>query len=235
METDGSVCMAYVHSDEVAHSWHRSVVDLLGYDLAHSQRVLRGGFSATHCGTGGLVAARNDTTARFLDGEAEWLFWVDTDMGFAPDTVDRLIAAAHPTDRPVVGGLCFSQHALTPDGMGGFRFRPSPTLYRWATTEDGREGFSAWLDYPRDQVVQVAGTGSACILIHRDVLTKVAAEHGPHWYSRMTNPTTGQLVSEDLSFCARVAGCGFPIHVDTAVKTTHLKPIWLSETDYDRG
>lgn len=231
--TDGSVCLAYVHSNEVAHSWHRSVIDLLGYDLSHKQRVLRGGFSATHCGTGGLVAARNDTAARFLGGDAEWLFWVDTDMGFAPDTVDRLLSSADPTDRPVVGALCFSQHGLTPDGMGGFRFRASPTLYRWARTPDGQEGFSAWLDYPHDELVPVAGTGSACLIVHRDVLAKMAEVHGPNWYSRMTNPTTGQLVSEDLSFCARAAGCGFPIHVDTRVKTSHLKPVWLSEDDYD--
>lgn len=64
--------------------------------------------------------------------------------------------------------------------------------------------------------MQVAATGSACILIHGDVLTKVAEAYGPAWYARMRNPDTGQLLSEDLSFCAKAVACGFPVHVDTA-------------------
>ena len=30
-------------------------------------------------------------------------------MGFAPDTINRLLEAADPVERPVVGGLCFTQ------------------------------------------------------------------------------------------------------------------------------
>lgn len=227
-----AVTVAYVHPNEVAHSWHTSYVNLLGHDLTAHQRILRGGFLAVRCGTGGLIDARNEAVRQFLTGDTDWLWWIDTDMGFAPDTVDRLMDAADPTDRPVVGALCFSQRELQPDGLGGYRCTPCPTLFRWAQVGDGREGFTAWMDYPQDQVVPVAGTGSACILIHRGVLEKVAATYPDNWYGRMTNPSTGQVLSEDLSFCARVAACGFPIHVDTGVKTSHLKAIWLAEGDY---
>lgn len=229
---DGSVCLAYVHANEVAHSWHMSMLELFGWDLSHERRVMRGGFLAMRCGTGGIVAARNEVAERFLAGDAEWLFWLDTDMGFAPDTLDRLIAAADPVDRPIVGGLCFAQQEYTGDGLGGYRTRACPTLYQWVQVGDGQEGFTAWHDYPRDQLVPVAGTGSACILIHRGVLEKVADQYGPNWYSRMVNPSTQQLISEDLSFCAKAAAVGFPVHVDTGVKTSHLKPIWLAEGDY---
>ena len=231
--SDGSVCLAYVHSNEVAHSWHLSVTDLLMYDLGHAQRIIRGGFLAMRCGTGGIVSARNAVAAQFLDRDAEWLFWIDTDMGFTADTVDRLLASADPQERPVGGGLCFAQHEYATDGMGGFRTRARPTLYQWATDADEHAGFAAWEDYPRDDLARVAATGSACILIHRDVLIKVGEQYGPAWYTRMTVPSTGQLLSEDLAFCAKAAACGFPIHVDTRVKTSHLKPIWLAEDDYD--
>jgi hypothetical protein len=47
------------------------------------------------CGAAGIVEGRNSIAAAFLDKtECEWLFMVDSDMGFAPDTVDRLIEAA---------------------------------------------------------------------------------------------------------------------------------------------
>lgn len=228
-----SVCLAYVHSNEVAHSWHLSVMEMLSWDVAHNQRIIRGGFLGMRCGTGGLVSARNETVARFLAGDADWLFWVDTDMGFTPDTVDRLLDAADPVERPVMGALCFAQQEYELDGMGGHRTRPSPTLFQWVKVGEDRQGFTAWRDYPRNQVVRVAGTGAACIIIHRSVLLAVAERFGPgNWYSRMLNPSTGQLLSEDLSFCARVVQCGLPVHVDTSVKTSHLKPIWLSEEDY---
>ncbi|MGW5259685.1 hypothetical protein ACWEQG_01840 [Microbispora sp. NPDC004025] len=228
----GSACLAYVHAEEVAHSWHLSVVGMLGYDMAHQQRLLRGGFLAMRCGTGGIVEARNQTVRRFLDGDAEWLFWLDTDMGVGEDVLDRLIASADPVERPIIGALCFAQQEYAPDGMGGYRTRACPTLYRWLEAGDGRQGFTAWRDYPRDELVEVAATGSACLVIHRSVLVVVGERYGPNWYGRMTNPSTGQLLSEDLSFCARAVQCGYPIHVDTRVKTSHLKPVWLAEEDF---
>lgn len=230
----GSACLAYVHSNEVAHSWHQSVVNLLGWDISHEQRLVRGGFLSMRCGTGGIVTARNEVAERFLAGDGDWLFWLDTDMGFEPDTLDRLIAAADPAARPIVGALCFAQQEYELDGMSGHRTRPSPTLYQWVNVGPDKQGFTAWLDYPRNELVRVAGTGSACIVIHRTALEKVHAQYGPHWYTRMTNPSTGQLISEDLSFCAKAGAVDLPMHVDTSVKTTHLKPIWLSEDDYER-
>jgi hypothetical protein len=80
----------------------------------------------------------------------------------------------------------------------------------------------------------VAGTGSACILIHRAVFEKIAAEHGPTWYNRIPNPSLKQMTSEDLSFCMRAGALGFPLHVHTGVEATHHKPVWLAEDDYLR-
>jgi hypothetical protein len=106
--------------------------------------------------------------------------------------------------------------------------------FRWLQLENGQNGFQPIWDYPKDAVIPVAGTGSACIVIHRSVFERVQANEGgkPSWYNRLTNPTTAQLIGEDLSFCYRVASLGIPMFVDTGTKTTHLKPIWLQEDDY---
>jgi hypothetical protein len=229
-----AVSIAYVHPHDVSYAWHKSMIDLLGYDLANHQRVMRAAYIAVRCSTGGLVEARNEAVRMFLeDGRADWLWWVDTDMGFRPDVIDRLVDVADPVERPVVGALCFAWKEMSEDGYGGYACAPCPTLYRWAKTPDGRQGFLAWMDYPDDQVVQVAGTGSACILIHRSVFETIGDKYGAgRWYDRMTNPSTGQLFSEDLSFCAKAGACGVPIHVDTRVKTTHHKQLWVGEDIY---
>lgn len=229
----GSVLLAYVHSHEVKYSWYISMKGLDFWDLAHKQRIIRGGFLAMRCGTGGIVDARNKVARHFVEkSDAEWLFWIDTDMGFLPDTVDRLVESADPEERPVVGALCFAQDEYELDGYGGFRVRPAPVVYRWIEVSQGISGFKRWEDYPREQLIRAEGTGSACILIHRTVIERVLEKYDS-CYGLMLNPGTGQLLSEDLSFCARLGALGIPLHIDTRVKTTHLKPQWVSEADFD--
>lgn len=229
----GAVAVAYVHSNNVAYSWHHSMIEMVGYDLFNQARILRGGWIAVRYGTDGLPYARNMAAKIFLDErKAEWLFWVDTDMGFAPDIVDRLIEAADPVERPIVGALAFSYRETEPDGLGGWRCTPTPTIFDWAKLDSGEMGFSVRFDYPQNTLVPVAGTGSACILIHRSALEQMREQYGPNWYDKVPNTTTGQVVSEDLSMCLRAGAMQIPIHVHTGVQTTHQKTLWLAEGDY---
>lgn len=207
---------------------------LVSHDVANHAHVIGGGWLATKYGTGGIIAARNDTTQQFLRGtDSEWMFWIDTDMGFSPDTVDRLLEVADPETAPVVGGLCFMNRELGPDGMGGMLTQGVPTIFQWWKEEVGG-GFRAQTDYPRDQLIQAAGTGSACVLIHRSVFERIAAEYGTSWYSPVQSSVDRSWLSEDLSFCMRCAALEIPIHIHTGVKTSHLKHFWLDERHSDR-
>lgn len=199
--------------------------------LLHKGRA--GRYLAMRYGSGGIVEARNKVAQHFLAGTEEWLFWVDTDMGFTADSVDRLLESADPTDRPVVGGLCFANKEVEADGMSGFQTFPTPTIYRWGQNPDGRTGFYTVFDYERDSLVDCVGTGSAFLLIHRSVLQAVFEKHGPHWYTPIPNPDTGGWFSEDLSFCIRLVEVDARLVIDTSVKTTHHKPVWISETHLD--
>jgi hypothetical protein len=104
-----AVTVAYVHSNDVAYSWHHSMVEMIGYDWANSGRIIRGGYIGMRCGATGLVEARNGTVKEFLESDkADWLLWIDTDMGFPKDLCERLLEAADPVERPIVGALCFA-------------------------------------------------------------------------------------------------------------------------------
>lgn len=239
--TDDKVVLAYVVSNEVAYSWHRSMMGLVAFDAGlHGRLQQPGGFLAIKYGTGGLIEARNQAVQEFLDDypNADWLFWLDTDMGFAPDALELLLAAADPAERPIVGGLCFAQRDDEPDGLGGWRVTPTPTIYDWITLGD-QSGYAVRWDYPMDTVTKCHATGSACVLIHRSVLERMreafaSGEIRPAWYDRLPNPSTKQLFSEDLSFCARAGALGFAVWIDTRVKTSHYKQQWVAEEDYVR-
>jgi hypothetical protein len=229
-----AVCLGYIHQNEVAYSWHNSIIELLGFDLANQGRILAGGFIAISGSAHSVPEARNGCAARFLEqSEADWLFIVDTDMGFAPDTLERLLEVADPVDRPVVGALCFVNREIAVDGMGGRVTSPSPTLFEWVKDDhEGKSGFQGRAFWPVGSVVKVAATGAACLVVHRSVFEKIADHFGPVWYDRVPNPTSGGLVGEDIAFCMRAGVVGVPIHVHTGVKTSHYKHLWLAEPHY---
>lgn len=226
-----SVLVAYLHPGSVSHSFADSLQRLVAYDLAHHQHVVSGGGPMMmRCGSGGLVEARNKVAAAFLAGDDDWLFMIDADMGFAPDTVDRLLAAADPGDRPVMGALCFGLREIAEDGMQGFTVRGFPTVFDWNRDTHGRVGFRVRRDYPPDTVTRVAATGAACLLVHRSAVQAVADESGT-WFDPMCFDD-GRSLSEDLSFCARLAKADLPVYIHTGVKTTHHKPLHFGEREY---
>jgi molybdopterin-guanine dinucleotide biosynthesis protein A len=225
------VALGFLHPGHYSACFAESKQDLVMHDVMTSRR-LRVQFPK-EAGSGGIVAGRNEVARAFLASDCEWLFVVDSDMGFAPDTVDRLIASAEAHDVPVMGALCFAQKADGPADLHARRYRIAPTLYDFHETDDA-VGFIARTEYARDAVQPVSATGSACLVIHRDAMQAVRAQYGERWYTPVEHPKGPTTFSEDLSFCVRVAACGLGVAVDTAVKTTHDKHgIYLDESTFD--
>ena len=74
----------------------------------------------------------------------------------------------------------------------------------------------------------MSATGAACLLVHRDALEAVWRRAGPVWFDPIAP------LSEDLSFCVRLADAGIATHVHTGVKTVHHKGGgYLDEQAYD--
>lgn len=185
---------------------------------------------AEQCPSGALPDSRNNVVAHFLDHtDADWLWWSDADMGFGADVLSRLIDAADPVARPVVGALCFGQRkGAEDDELQACELLTFPTLYAWEERDDAA-GFRALLDYPEDTLVPVSATGAACFIVHRDVLAKIRANYGDRWFDRIDHPK-GARFSEDLSFYIRVAGVDAPVYVHTGIKTSHSKGgVFLTE------
>ncbi|WP_093606531.1 glycosyltransferase family 2 protein [Lentzea waywayandensis] len=222
----GSVTVGYLDPGTWSACFGLSYRDLLLADMSGAGRIV-GAELRVVAGSGDIPAGRNLICRQFLAAETEWLWMVDSDMGFAPDTVDRLVDMADPVCRPVMGALCFGLKHSEHGPFHAQRYDIQPTLYA-----HHRHGFQVVLDYPRDRVVQVAATGAACLLIHRNALLTVLDRHGPVWFDPIS--TEFGTFSEDLSFCLRLADADIEPYVHTGVKTTHHKHgSYLDEQAYD--
>lgn len=207
----------------ITPGWHDCIQSLLAYDRTHNGNIT--GHLTKVPGAGDLDGGRNWLTSAWLDDtDAEWLWMVDSDMVFQPDIVDLLLSAAHPKDRPVVGGLCFgARPAGTHRGIPEMRM--FPTIY---AEHDGTLKH-VW-SYPKNQLVRVAATGAACLLIHRSAAETVRGNIGDHWWSRVV--WNGNRYSEDLSFCLQMTGHDIPVYVHTGIHTGHIKEAFLDDYAY---
>ena len=225
----GDVMVGWLHPNEVSASFQKSLMGMVGWDMAHDRRMQ--GWSSVKCATGGLPEGRNKLMQAFLDSDAKWLFMVDADMGFEPMALDLLLSVGDPIHRPIVGGLCFAQREASDDGMHGFRCVPRPTIFDYVKHEDGVSRFTGRAHYPVNSLVRCAATGTAFLLIHRTVAEKVKAKYGTHWFTRITD-ADGAVIGEDISFFVRTNALEIPCHVHTGIRTTHLKHLWVQEQDF---
>jgi len=228
----GTVVVGYCHPGEVRAEWHESMFNLLAYDSFHNRRILDGGGRFGVQSSANISAARNAIAASFLAGDAEWLFMVDTDMVFGPDTVDRLVAVADPVKAPVVGGLCF--------GVDGGRL--FATMYDLSGTVD-EPAVVRYDDWPRDTMFQVFATGAACLLIHRTVLERIRDHRDEEtdrpfspvntWFEETTFNASMRM-GEDVTFCFRANRVGASVWVHTGVEVGHVKHTVLTADVYEQ-
>jgi hypothetical protein len=213
------VVAAYPRRSEVSGRFMACYDAMRSYDMVKGQRICAGGGHIPLPATI-IASARNQICRTYLDEhDADWLWFIDTDMTFPPEIVDRLVHSAHPRDRPIMGALCFS---ITDD------FKAAPTIY--VVRPDQKIG--RVLDYPRNQIVR-AWTGTGCLLIHRDVLERMREKWPKPWEWFVHAQIGDEMVGEDITFCARAEELGIPVHVDTSIKCGHEKPVVIDEAMFD--
>ncbi len=214
----GTVAVAHLHPGRLSTHFQASLDALYRDDPSIGYPPLRIK-STLH-----LSPARNTVVRMFLDSTThDWLLMLDADMGFAPDTVRRLRESADPEARPFVGALCFTsdQTGVLPDHS--VQSYVHPTIYQ-RVEDSGRFSLVPLrTGYPADALVECAGTGAACVLMHRSMLERMRAAYGDHWYSMLVDENGLTGFGEDLAFCIRARELGIPVYVHTGVHTCHEK------------
>ena len=151
--------------------------------------------------------SRNKLAGYAVDMEADYVLWLDSDMVFQPDTLERMIRVLdeHP-EIDILSGLYFRR---------GQPF--TPVLYK--KLELNAEGKTEWEDYINipDKLFEVAGCGFGCVLMRADCLFGIAAkEGGGTWFTPYLD------CGEDCAFCIRAKDNGYRIFCDPDIDLGHM-------------
>ena len=215
------VVVAYIHPGQTSAHFTQSMINMFVVDAATNRHIVG---CLNEWSSANISSARNSLTRQFLDEkDAEWLLWIDADMGFNHDALPALLASADPVEAPVVGALCFG-------ATFGVLF---PTIYQFAQVEDGPVTTLRVNEFPDNSLVQCGATGAAFLLIHRSVLVAMrerAFNATFPWFQE--TELAGKPCGEDITFCIRAGVCGFPIHVNTGVKIGHHKSTVLDHDTF---
>lgn len=213
----GTVAVGYVHVNMVHEGFANSLAKMC---LNPANKIV--GIISTS--NPRQEVARNHAIAEFLAGPAEWLMWIDTDMTFDIDSVQRLLATAKREKADAVTGLGFilkrAENAVIPNG------------YMW---DQELAQFREIEQYPSGKAIPVDGTGAGFVLVHRKVFEAFRAQYGDTWHQTwLHHPSNDGPMGHDLAFFFEVTqNLGFKLVWDTAVKTGHIKHFELNEQSYE--
>lgn len=140
-----------------------------------------------------LPFARNRIVQQAIEKNCDYLFFIDADMVFPPDTLLRLLSH----NVPMVNALAFR------------RIKPHyPCIFKWNEKEGSYETVAYY-----GGLQEVDATGMPAILIKTEVFKKMKQP----WYYYRDN-----LFSSDLTFCENARKLGYKILIDTDLKIGHI-------------
>ena len=160
-----------------------------------------------------IYTSRNNLAQQAIQMGADYVFWLDSDMVFEPDTLERMLKTVQERDIDILTGLYFR------------RVKPySPVLFDKLDIQRNICSWSEFKEIP-DDVFEIGGCGFGCVLTETSVFLSVQSKHG-NMFAPMGNN------GEDIAFCWRARDCGYKIYCDPTVICGHIGKIIVDEKFY---
>ena len=169
-------------------------------------------FCFTECSL--IYQARTALCKMAMDAGADYVLWLDSDVVFQPDLMERLMEDIQGRD--MVTAVYHARKAP---------FRP----VIWKTIRTGLMPTDAQVeqydDYPTDGLFEIEGCGFGAVLMKTGVIRDVAET-----FHQTFAPVTG--LGEDLSFCVRARSCGYKIWCDPALQIGHKGAMIINQDTF---
>lgn len=160
-----------------------------------------------------IYNSRNYLATAAVKMEADYVLWLDSDMVFSSDVLQRLWKDRDKGD--IITGVYYR------------RVEPyKPVLFSKLSIENDQCQWEDYNDFPEDRIFEVEGCGFGCVLTPTNVFVDVINRFG-----NMFSPIGG--VGEDLSFCWRARQCGYKIVADPSIQLGHVGHYVIDKGFYD--
>lgn len=153
--------------------------------------------------TSWLPKARNDLVKQMY---GDWIFFLDTDLEFEPDSFVRLLKIMQKYDTPVLSGL--------------YVYKKEPHFPIISSWNDVKEKYEMTIEWPKDaEIIPIDGAGAGCLLIKKWVFSLIYKElHQLPFEVSAEN-------SEDMSFFKRLRKVGVQAYCAPQVQFGHADTI----------
>lgn len=156
--------------------------------------------------------ARDKLAREAIETGADRVLWLDSDMQFGNDLMERL-AEDMDEGRDFVCGLYFRRRI------------PTVPILAKEHERDGLKCLDTYVDYPRDQIFEVDAAGFGAVMCSTKMLQDAYDHFGNPFY-----PVAGH--GEDYALCTRVRELGYKLYCDSRIKVGHIGQIAYGEELY---
>ena len=184
-------------------------MDMVSARFAQSLATLK---KTEHCVVSFLINSliydsRNKLSEYAVKGEFDFVLWLDSDMVFPPDTLERMLKTLDEHDEiDILQALYFRRGAPF-----------SPVAFDVLELNDKGECTYKDMETVPVGLSEIAGCGFGCVLMRTDCLLDIAAKYGGNvWFTPIGN------VGEDCSFCIRARKEGYRIFCDPTINIGHM-------------
>ena len=194
-------CMDMLHT-----AFFRSVIGM------HVVRDVRFGTSCSSL----IYDARNQLVNQAIEEGHDRILWLDSDMIFDPDMMEKM-SADLDDGLDYVCGLFFKRKPPF-----------KPCIFKGAGyTSEGSAELKPFVefyeDYPKEQIFEVAASGFGAVMMKTEIAKKVREKFGVPFA-----PLIG--FGEDLSFCLKMREFGYKLHCDSRIKVKHIAQVAIDES-----
>ena len=158
---------------------------------------------------GNFIPAQRELIAQdALDGGFDYLFFLDDDIVFPPNTLASLLETIERDPQTaVVGGLYYSRDSIRP-----------MAVIDWNGDDTTSAAIPAFSSHSTDPV---DGIGFGCALLRVSALRALTAPYFPvHIYIERSTKRV-RLCDEDYRYCERIRDAGGIVRLDARIRCTH--------------
>lgn len=206
----------------------QSMMALTAYSAQHGINIVHIGITERSL----IDDARNIMAETFLKSSTEWIFWMDSDMTFEPNTLTQLFDVAEQKDAKMITGIYYQRRGPNYPCLWSRNEQTVSGDTTGICTPKGKENKymgSFLIPHPdKKEPFKVHAAGFGCVLIHRSVFEMMERP----WFMFIKG-----VCSEDFYFFVNAQELGFDLWAVPTIKLGHLgdAPVITKEDFYSKA